>query len=198
MVARPQVAFHVHSSRGSRGSAQAPSAVRGRSSSSHSPAAASQPRHRPRPGPAGRRCHRGHAATRLPETWTASVRRLPDARRQFLRLSKWQRGPGTTHFGAGPGRGRGRGWRGGRVLDGSGRRGQGLSLEQRGGWGLGWVRGGAWLERVMPRLSKEQGLERMSGTISIASEAEARTGPGKTKPGTRGSQRLGSGVGLWK
>lgn len=67
------------------------------------------------------------------------------------------------------------------------------------GWvgpGLGW--GGAWLGRMMPRLSKEHGLERMSGTISIASEAEARTGPGKTKPGTRGSQRLGSGVGLWK
>lgn len=61
-------------------------------------------------------------------------------------------------------------------------------MEQRGGWGLGWVRGGAWLERVMPRLSKEQGLERMSGTISIASEAEAR----KTKG--LGRQSRGHGV----
>lgn len=126
LVARPQVAFHVHGSRGSRGSAQAPSAARTRSSPSHSPAAAPQPHRRPRPGPAGRRCHRGHAATRLPEARTASVARFRDARRQLLRLSKWRRGPSTTHCGAEPGRNRRRGCRNGRSLEGSGRRGQGL------------------------------------------------------------------------
>lgn len=51
----------------------------------------------------------------------ASVARLRDARRQFLRLSKCRRGPRTTHGGAEPGARLGR-WAGSRGKQEAGSR----------------------------------------------------------------------------